>query len=99
MGIVGRYLEQRLADELDRRRVLVWYDADRQWVPFVAALLRGPLPRATQALDVRLSNRAAKLVVFNGSHYEMLRVCEPLTAGDALPEVLVYVPGERLLET
>ena len=37
--------------------------------------------------------------MFNGSHCEVLRVCEPLTAGDDLSEVLVYVPGERPLET
>jgi hypothetical protein len=99
MGIVGRYLEQRLAEELKRRRVLVWYDPDRQWVPFVAALLGRPLTLATQALDVRLSNRATKFVMFNGSHYEVLRACEPLTAGDDPIELLVYVPGERPLET
>ena len=99
MGIVGRYLEQRLADELNRRRVLVWYDAEQQWGAFVAALLGGPLPRATQAVDVRISSQATKLVMFNGSYYEVLRVCDPLTSGDDPPEVLVYIPGERPLET
>ena len=35
MGVLADYIERRLADELDRRGTVVWYDEADDWRSFV----------------------------------------------------------------
>ena len=99
MGVIASYIERRLAEELDRRKVVVWYDPPRQWLPWVSQLYSGGgMPAEATVIDVTVGGRLAKVVTFAGSYYEVARVCEPLAGGEAPERLLVYLPGEPHLE-
>lgn len=95
MGVLADYMERRLAEELDGRGVVVWYDEPKDWCHLLQRLLNGsPLPAKASAGDVQLAGRETRLVVFAGSYYEVLAACEPLVNGSEVPRLLIYVPGE-----
>ena len=94
MGVLADYIERRLAEELDRRGTVVWYDEPEDWSGFVERLLGGSQPPDAANCDVRVAGREAKLVVFAGSYCEMLSACEPLTSGAEVPRLLIYLAGE-----
>lgn len=95
MGVLADYIERRLADELDDRGTVVWYDEPEDWRAYVERQLGGgQLPTEAAVCDVRVARREAKLVVFAGSYYEVLAACEPLTDGIEVPRLLIYVAGE-----
>lgn len=95
MGVLADYMERRLADELDHRGVVVWYDEPEDWRGFVERQLGDGLVFSEAAVcDVQVAGREAKLVVFAGSYYEVLAACEPLTSGAEVPRLLIYLAGE-----
>ena len=95
MGVLADYVERRLADELDRRGIVVWYDEPEDWRPFVERQLGcGQMPSEVAVCDVQVARREAKLIVFAGSYYEVLATCEPLTGGAEVPKLLIYLAGE-----
>jgi len=100
MGELSRYLEHRLARDLDTRRVVVWYDPERWWEPWVQRKLGpGALARAAQAREIDIDGRLTSVVPFTGSYYELALACEPLVGEDPRLPVLVYLPGEHPEET
>lgn len=98
MGMLSKALEQRLSKELDRRRVVVWYDEPRAWRPWIERLLGGALPAKAKVTGVTVNGQQARLVVFAGSYYEVAHACEPLAGGERPEHLLVYLPGERHLD-
>src|SRR5437879_4803397 len=98
MGVLAKAIEQRLAAELERRKVLVWYDPQRAWQPWVEQMLRSEVPSRAAVASVALDGRQAKMVVFAGSYYEVAHVCEPLVGGEQPEMVVAYLPGERHLD-
>ena len=95
MGVLADYIERRLADELDRRDIVVWYDEPEDWRVFVEQQLGGgQVSCEASVCDVRVAGREAKLVVFAGSYYEVLAACEPLTSAADIPRLLIYLSGE-----
>lgn len=98
MGIVGSFMESRVAQALGERDVLVWYDPARAWVPCVESWLRRCSQGDSSAVQATLGGKPARIVVSDGSHYAILQACEPLVSGSELPRLLVYVPGEAYLE-
>ena len=95
MGVLADYMERRLADELDSRGIVVWYDEPEDWRAFVERHLGGEqVPSNASMCSVRVTGRDAKLVVFAGSYYEVLAACEPLTSGAEVPRLLIYLAGE-----
>lgn len=99
MGIVASFMDRRIAAELDRRGVLVWYDRARAWQPWVLATHGENSPgHVAVAAQVTIAGRDAQLVVSTGSHYETLEACEPLVSGSESSPLLVYIPGEPYLE-
>lgn len=98
MGVLSQALEQKLAKELDRRRVVVWYDQPRAWQSWIERLLGSALPAKVYATTVTVNGEQAKLVVFAGSYYEVAHACEPLAGGERPEPLVVYLPGERHLE-
>jgi hypothetical protein len=98
LGVLAKAIEQRLAAELERRKVLVWYDPQRMWQPWVERALGGGLPAKAEVTSVALDGRQAKIVVFAGSYYEIAHACEPLVGGEQPELVVAYLPGERHLD-
>jgi hypothetical protein len=93
MGALSDHLHRRVGADLDERYVLVWYDLAKAWEPWVRSLA-GEVVTGLGPHDVTVDGRETRLVAYQGSYYEVLQACEPLTAGVELPRLLVYVPGE-----
>lgn len=86
------YVAKQLAEHLKARHVVVWYDARRDFAPFITEL-RGASTPAAGVATVTAAGATAKLVEFNGSFFELRALIEPLTSGDAPERVVVYLPG------
>jgi hypothetical protein len=86
------YLAASLSDKLKTRRVVVWYDLRREFVPFVDELRGGPnCPGKLATVSVGDTN--AQLAEYDGSFFEVRAVAEPVVAADNPEPLLVYVPG------
>jgi hypothetical protein len=86
------YLHSQLEEKLKDRRVVVWYDAGREFAPFVESLDRSgdeTLPTVT------LGNTESRLAVFQGSYFALRLEVEPLVAVNRPQPLLIYLPGER----
>lgn len=83
-GPVSTFVRQRVERELQRHRVLVWYDPDRSFA------------RLFEALDLQRTRKLA----LGDSYFALRREAEAhagrLKAGDAGENLLVYVPAHRL---
>src|SRR5687767_6461381 len=100
MGVIGSYLDRRIAAELKDRAVLVWYDPAGSWQPWIQGLVgTTSLPDHAAAFRVTLGGKETRVAISAGSHYELLQICEPLAGGSEPPRLLVYVPGEPYLES
>ena len=86
------YLHSQIEDKLKNHRVVVWYDASREFEPFVTALVHsgdGGLPTVT------LGATETRLAVFKGSYFALRLEVEPLVAVNRPQPLLIYLPGER----
>ncbi len=86
------YLHNQLVDKLKNHRVVVWYDAAREFEAFVAALDRnddGELPNVT------LGTTETRLANFQGSYFALRLQVEPLVTMNRPQPLLIYLPGER----
>lgn len=86
------YLAASLSDKLKARRVVVWYDVRREFVPFVEELRGGP-NRPGNLATVCVGDTNAQLAEYDGSFFEVRAVVEPVVAADNPEPLLVYVPG------
>jgi hypothetical protein len=86
------YLAASLSDKLKARRVVVWYDVRREFVPFVEELRGGP-NRPGNLATVCVGDTNAQLAEYDGSFFEVRAVVEPVFAADNSEPLLVYVPG------
>lgn len=87
------YLSEKLAEHLQRRRVVVWYDPRREFEPFVGELCEGGPPAACRLQCVRVAGIEAQLAVFRGSFLEVRAIVEPVVSGDSPAPLVVYAPG------
>ena len=95
MNPLPQYLHVQLEDELRSRRVVVWYDASREFEPFVAGLERksgGVFPK------VSLSGLSTALAVYDGSFFALRLEVEPFVESTKPEPLLIYVPGEHASE-
>jgi hypothetical protein len=87
------YISKQLVEKLKARKVVVWYDARREFAPFIAEM-RGSARVSNEAVPVTLGGMASRLIEYDGSMFELRAVAEPFVCGDALAEcVIVYLPG------
>lgn len=87
------YLGEQLDKALRQDRVVVFYDARSEFVPFIAALEvvdsgRDDLPRVT------VGDTLAHLARFEGSFFALKARIEPLVTVDKPDPLLVYIPGQ-----
>ena len=86
------YLNQRLTDRLTRRKVVVWYDPGREFVPFVDQLMTVELPRSQGTSRVQIGDMVVDLAQFEGSLFGLRAAVEPLVEDEPEP-LLIYLPG------
>lgn len=85
-------LEARLARRLQEKRVVVWYDTDREFGDFIAALKR--LPSEQDAHEkLIVGGVVARLTISNGSLFGIKLKIDSLVSGDKPEPLLVYLPG------
>jgi hypothetical protein len=86
------YVAGLLSEKLKSRKVVVWYDARREFQPFLRELRSGARA-SNQPLSVAVAGCEAQLVEFAGSMFELRAAVEPLVSGDVVGNVVLYLPG------
>jgi hypothetical protein len=92
MHPLHNYVANQLAEKLKAKRLIVWYDARREFVPFVAEV-RGGANTASTTVPVMVGGIVTRLAEYDGSMFELRAVAEPHVSGDVPESVLIYVPG------
>ena len=85
-------LEARLAPRLQEKRVMVWYDTDREFGEFIAALKR--VPSEHDGLEkLKIGGVVAHLAISSGSLFGLKLKVDSLVSGDKPEPLLIYLPG------
>jgi hypothetical protein len=86
------YIARQISERLKEHRVVVMYDPRKELAVFFDEACEGgtdgPLMR-----ESRFGNRKATVCAFRGSFLEVRSAVEPLTGGEDVSDVVVYVPG------
>jgi hypothetical protein len=86
------YVAKQLADRIKARQLVVWYDARREFAPFIAEL-RGA-PKASGSISsVSVAGISAQLGEYEGSFFELRALVEPHVSGDSPSNIVLYIPG------
>jgi hypothetical protein len=86
------YVAKQLTEKLKERRVVVWYDTRREFVPFIDEIRGGPRSHGT-TVPIIISGSSARLAEYDGSYIELRAIVEPLVNADLPEAVLIYIPG------
>lgn len=96
MNTFYEYQKRQLAEKL-KRRVVVWYDADRDFEPFISELLgqkiTSLLPGTVAFFSIDGSSVPISFVAFAESYFETRLAVEKFVCGSQPEPLLVYVPG------
>ena len=92
MNPLPEYLHIQLEDELRSRRVVVWYDLDREFEPFVGGLARKP---GGAFPTVTVGGLQTTLAVYDGSFFALRLEIEPMVESAKPEPLLIYVPGQH----
>lgn len=85
------YLATSLARKLKERRVVVWYDPEAEFAPFVEEL--GAASDLEPIITVTLAGREVQLARCSGSLWALKVEVEPLISATEPKPLLVYIPG------
>lgn len=92
MHPLHEYVAKQLSERIKVRHVVVWYDARREFVPFIAEIRGGP--KATSTITpISVDGSSARLCEYEGSFFELRALIEPHVSGDAPANIVIYVPG------
>lgn len=86
------YVAKQLADKLEDRRIVVWYDERSEFQPFIDEVRGGPRA-ASDPVPVSVGGTKACLAQYAGSLFELRAAVEPLVCGDVPEVLLLYIPG------
>ena len=81
------YVAKQLAEKLKAKKVVVWYDARREFVPFIGEVRGGA--EQERAVPVTVGGVATRLAEYDGSMFELRAVVEPHVSGDAPESVMI----------
>ncbi len=87
------YLHELLEDKLKERRIVVWYDPNREFEPFVAGLGGEVDERGLR--QVTLGSVKAGLGIFQGSYFALRMQLDPLLDSHRPPPHVLYLPGQK----
>lgn len=94
MNPFPEYLANQLKEKLLQRRVVVWYDPQREFTPFLDSLeLEGSEEDAVR--KVTIGDTSAKLATYRGSYFALRREVEPFVEASRPSPILIYVGGEH----
>lgn len=88
------YVAKQLADRLKSKKLVVWYDARSEFVPFIREV-RGGAKTGSGAVPVTVGGIVTQLAEYDGSMFELRAVAEPHVSGDIPESVVIYVPGSE----
>lgn len=95
MRDVGTYMARRISSEVENRGVLVWWDPDRSWEPWIERVIgQGHAPDEMSVDEVDLGGSPLRIVRFGGSYVEVTDRCDELLGESPQPCLLVYIAGE-----
>ena len=86
------YLAKQLAEKLKSKKLVVWYDARSEFVPFFAEVTNG-VQRTSEPIEVSVAGINTHLAEYTGSMFELRVAVEPLINGDVPMAVVIYLPG------
>lgn len=86
------YVAKQLAEKLKERRIVVWYDVRREFVPFIDEV-RGGISSHGTTIPIIIAGSSARLAEYDGSYLELRAIVEPLVSADVPELVLIYIPG------
>jgi hypothetical protein len=86
------YVAKQLADKIQSRRIVVWYDERAEFAPFVDEVRGGPRASSAPVL-VSLGGSKTHLAEYAGSMFELRAAVEPQVSGDSPDLVVVYLPA------
>ncbi len=86
------YVAKQLADKVDARGVVVWYDERSELAQFIAELRGGPRSTSEPA-TVPLGGRSVRIAEHAGSMFELRAAVEPFVTGEKPEPVVLYLPG------
>jgi PglZ domain len=92
MNPLHDYVAGQVAEKLKTRKVVVWYDGRREFVPFITEL-RGSSYSGPNAAQVKIAGLAARLAEYAGSLFELRALVEPYMSADVPDLVVLYLPG------
>ncbi len=85
------YIADQIGEKIKGRHVVVMYDERQEYAPFFDEILAGAGPGE---LPVgKFGDRLAKVVRYKGSFLELRYAVEPITGGDEIEDVVIYLPG------
>ena len=87
------YIAGRLAEHLDRRRVVVFYDPREEFDVFIRELPSSEKERYLPTVDI--DGSTAYLAEYDGSFFKLRLDVEPIVSADAPDPLLIYIPGEE----
>ncbi len=87
------YLHEQLEEKLKERRVVVWYDPNREFAPFVEALAGEVDDQGLK--QVMLGAVKTGLSVFQGSYFALRLQLEALLSENRPKPLLIYLPSEK----
>ena len=86
------YVAKQLADRIKARHLVVWYDARREFAPFIAELRGAPKASGTIS-PVSVAGINTQLGEYEGSFFELRAIVEHHVSGDSPTNVVLYIPG------
>jgi hypothetical protein len=86
------YVAKQLAEKLKAKKLVVWFDARREFVPFVGEVRGGP-NTGSGAVNVTVGGVVTRLAEYDGSMFELRAVAEPYVSGDVPETMVIYLPG------
>ncbi len=86
------YLAKQLAEKLKSKKIVIWYDARREFAPFVDEV-RGHVADSSSAVPVTVAGVTGMLTEYTGSFFELRTIVEPYVSGDDPQNLIVYLPG------
>lgn len=94
MNTLHDYVKKQLAERVNARRVVVWYDPRSEFTPFVDELRASAKP-GKGLPTVTLGGTRTRLAHHAGSFLEVRAQVEPHVRGDTPEPVVIYVPGQE----
>lgn len=84
------YIAERLAEQLAKRRVVVFYDPREEFRPFISDL---PLDDENELPTIQVGDLEAHFAEYDGSFFELRFRVEPVVSEAQPDPLLLYLPG------